>query len=73
MAYNYDRASGPWYRKKRTWAAIALVVIIVIVVPVAVVTTRNKKDANRYPDYSRLNYTLLETCMLIILITVRLS
>ena len=58
--HNYPR---PWYQKKRTWAALlALVVILVIVIPVAVVVTRNKNRANSYPDYSAVNYTLLETC-----------
>ncbi|OIW30281.1 hypothetical protein CONLIGDRAFT_362031 [Coniochaeta ligniaria NRRL 30616] len=61
MAYGNvnEKYSSPWYRKKRTWAAVALVIIIAIVVPVAVVVTRNKKSA--YPDYTTLNYTLLET------------
>lgn len=62
--YDYDgKDSAPWYRRKRTWAIVALAVIIAIVVPVAVTVTRNKKHEEAYPDYSKLNYTLLETCM----------
>ena len=62
MARGRERYSTPWYRKKRVWAAVALVVLIAIVVPVAVVVTRNKEHANSYPDYTALNYTLLDTC-----------
>jgi hypothetical protein len=62
MDYRREEYASPWYRKKRTWAAVALVIILVIVVPVAVVVSRNKNRANAYPDYSTLNYTLLETC-----------
>lgn len=62
MDYGREAYSSPWYRKKRTWAAAALAIIIVIVVPVAVVVSRNNERENSYPDYSPLNYTLLETC-----------
>lgn len=65
MAYGNEKYSSPWYRKKRTWAVVALVIIIAIVVPVAVVVTRNKNRENAYPDYTKLNYTLLETCELL--------
>jgi hypothetical protein len=56
---DYD---SPWYRKKRTWTAVALVIVIVIVVPIAVTVTRNKKHGDSYPNYNPVNYTLLETC-----------
>ncbi|KAI1438822.1 concanavalin A-like lectin/glucanase domain-containing protein [Xylaria sp. CBS 124048] len=57
------KVNEPWYRprywRKRTWAlvvaTIAIVIIIVVVVPVKVV------QANRYPDYSKLNYALADT------------
>lgn len=66
MARGHHRETyaSPWYRKKRTWAAAALIILLVIIVPVAVVVSRNKKHANAYPDYTTLNYTLLETCEL---------
>ncbi|XDG02035.1 hypothetical protein ABKA04_001650 [Annulohypoxylon sp. FPYF3050] len=53
----------PWWNpkswRKRTWAIVAaivaVIIVIVIVVPVEVV------KANRYPDYSFINYTLSDT------------
>lgn len=67
MARFYEEPSEPWYKpkywQKRTWAlvlsSIAIIIIIVVVVPVEV--TKNHKG-NSYPDYTKLNYTLLETC-----------
>ncbi|KAI0470964.1 glycoside hydrolase family 16 protein [Xylariaceae sp. FL0804] len=62
---NDDMAAGrqAWSRPgswgKKTWAIVAAVVavvlVIVIVVPVEVA------KANRYPDYSKLNYSLADT------------
>ncbi|KAH9909969.1 glycoside hydrolase family 16 protein [Xylariomycetidae sp. FL2044] len=55
-------ASQPWYQprywRKRTWAFVVIAIIIAIVVAVvpAVLVTR----ANRYPDYSQLNYSLAD-------------
>jgi hypothetical protein len=48
------------YWRKRTflWSALGLIIIVVIVVAVAV--TEVKKNA--YPDYSKLNYSLVDTC-----------
>ena len=44
---------------KRCWIilAVALVIIAIIIIVVAVVVSR----ANRYPDYSKLNYSLVDT------------
>ncbi|KAI0398313.1 glycoside hydrolase family 16 protein [Xylariaceae sp. FL0594] len=52
----------PWYKprywRKRTWAgvifALAAIIVIVVVVPVKVT------QANRYPNYSKLNYTVAD-------------
>lgn len=60
---NYAR-DEPWWKPrywgKKTWAIVAAVVavilIIVIVVPVKL------SQANRYPNYSRLNYALADEC-----------
>ena len=51
-----------WSRRSKVVAVIGVVVIlfIIIVVPVAVVESRD----NRYPDYSKLNYQLTDTCRL---------
>lgn len=46
--------------RKRTWAGIAIALIIAIVVGVAVGVMVAK--ANRYPDYSKLTYSLQDTC-----------
>lgn len=65
----YEEYTGPWwnpnYWTKKVWAIviIGIAIIIAIVVPVAVVVTRNNTEANKYPDYSAVNYTLKETCM----------
>lgn len=66
MARYYEEHSEPWYKpkywRKRTWALVVatLVVVIVIVIAVPIAVTRNKK--NSYPNYSKLNYTLTDTC-----------
>lgn len=46
-----------WSRKCWIISAIISVVVLVIVIVVAVVVSRQ----NRYPDYSALNYRLVET------------
>lgn len=60
MAYIKDQ---PWWKPQhwrvRTWviAGVVLVVIIIaIVVPVKVT------EANRYPNYSTLDYSLIDEC-----------
>jgi hypothetical protein len=65
FARNVQARGSPWH--PRNWALRtklcagfgAVVLLIIIVVP-AVVVTRN----NRYPAYSKLNYTLKDTCKL---------
>lgn len=60
MVVESPTASGPKSWGKKVWIGIGaaiVIVIIAIVVPVVVVT-RN----NRYPDYTKLTYTLSETC-----------
>jgi hypothetical protein len=52
----------PWYKRRLTWAIGLLLIIIAIAVPIAVVTVRNNQWQNRYPDYSKLNYALSDTC-----------
>lgn len=61
MAYPGDE---PWWKprywRKRTWAivgvVVAVIIVIVIVVPVEVA------QANRYPNYSTLDYSLVDEC-----------
>lgn len=61
MAY---RGSAPWYQPrywtKRTWVIVGLIaaVILVIVIVVPVEVTK----ANRYPNYSKLQYSLADEC-----------
>lgn len=50
----------PWYKRKRTWIISAVVLIIAIIV--AVVAGVLVTKANRYPDYTKLNYSLQDTC-----------
>ncbi|CAG8981220.1 hypothetical protein HYALB_00012549 [Hymenoscyphus albidus] len=66
MAKEYDNLNSqkrPWYDAKgwgkKAWIGIfiAFVIIVIVVVVPSVVVTRN----NRYPDYTRLNYTLTDT------------
>ncbi|KAJ8131649.1 hypothetical protein O1611_g1974 [Lasiodiplodia mahajangana] len=59
MAYAKNEAWwNPKYWSKKTWAAVGVVVaaiiVIVIVVPVKV------SEANRYPNYSKLDYSLVD-------------
>lgn len=48
------------YWSKRTLILSALAVVIVIVIVIAVAVVEVKKNA--YPDYSKLNYSLVEQC-----------
>jgi len=63
MIYDNDNGAGsrrnPQNWSRRCWIILAVicVVILAIVIPVAVVVSR----ANRYPDYSTLNYNLVDT------------
>ncbi|KAH9989997.1 glycoside hydrolase family 16 protein [Xylariaceae sp. FL0662B] len=54
------RANQPWYNpkywRKRTWAIVAIIIIAIIIV--VVVTPIEVAKANRYPNYTKLNYTL---------------
>lgn len=63
----YEDVTGPWWKPttwtKKVWALViaGITAVVVIVIVVAVVVTRNNANANKYPDYSQLNYTLKET------------
>lgn len=50
-----------WRKRSFIWPALGLITVIVIVVAVAV--TEVKKNA--YPDYSKLNYSLVDNCKVI--------
>ncbi|KAK7967382.1 endo-1-3(4)-beta-glucanase [Apiospora aurea] len=58
---NMSRYVGvqPWYKRKRTWVIGAVVLIVAIIV--AVVAGVLVSKANRYPDYTKLNYSLQDT------------
>lgn len=67
-AYKIDAdgtLSPRWYDVKawgkRVWAGViaGIVIIIIIIVVVAVVVSKK----NKYPDYSKLTYSLSETCL----------
>lgn len=50
---------------KRAWGIVCGVAIaIIVVVAVVAVVESNKARANRYPDYTKLNYSLSDTCKL---------
>ena len=55
----------PWYNprywRRRTWIILGVVtaVALAIAVPVGVTVERSR---NRYPNYTRINYGLAETC-----------
>ncbi|KAI0166789.1 glycoside hydrolase family 16 protein [Hypoxylon sp. FL1284] len=57
---NYAQPKAPWWNprswRKRTWAIVAAILIAIIVI--AIVAPVEVAKANRYPDYSPLNYTL---------------
>lgn len=67
--YKADRSAAPmssWYSVrgwgKRAWAIVGASVVVLIIIIIAVAVTVKKKS--RYPDYSKLTYTLSETCSL---------
>ncbi|KAL7625149.1 hypothetical protein AAE478_004364 [Parahypoxylon ruwenzoriense] len=49
---------NPRYWRKRTWAIFAAILVIIIIV--AVVTPVEVAKANRYPNYTKLDYTLAD-------------
>ena len=54
-----------WSRKVWVWIGTGIVVVVAAVVG-AVVGVRLAKDGSgSYPNYSRLNYTLIDTCELV--------
>ena len=61
MAYEQKQ---PWwnpkYWSKRTWAIVVPAVIVVLIV--VIVTPVKVAEANRYPNYTRLDYSLADTC-----------
>jgi hypothetical protein len=64
---SYDEKRARWYHVRRwtpiVWAGvISIVIIIVVAIVVPVIVVRNKNNANAYPDYVKLNYSLHETC-----------
>lgn len=59
MGYKYG-VETPWWKRKRVW--VASLVLLVIAVVVAVVAGVLVSRANRYPDYTKLNYQLRDTC-----------
>ena len=69
MARRPYEKGAPWYDLRKwgalTWAGAAaaaiVVVVAVIVVPVLLVT-RRKSSSDPYPNYSKLNYSISETC-----------
>lgn len=48
-----------WSKRLLILSALAVVIVIVIIIAVAVVEVKK----NAYPDYSQLNYTLVDQCM----------
>jgi len=47
-----------WSRRVWIGVVVAAIIVLVAVIVGAVLGTR----ANRYPDYSKLNYSLVDTC-----------
>ena len=63
----FDREDSyyhPWYNfkywGKKAWAGALAVVVLVIVIIIIIAVEVTKKNA--YPDYTKLNYSLAETC-----------
>jgi hypothetical protein len=54
----YSR-SNPKSWSKKCWIIVAAVLVIVLIIIIAVAVTVSR--ANRYPDYSKLNYSLTDT------------
>lgn len=61
--------NAPWWKpaywRWRTWAIVAVVLIIAIVAGAVAGVLVTK--ANRYPDYSKLSYSLAEECKFLLL------
>lgn len=59
-----DTLNQPWYDVrewgKKAWIAVGAIVVLVIVIVVIIAVEVSKK--NKYPDYTKLNYSLAETC-----------
>jgi hypothetical protein len=59
-----DTLNSPWYDVrewgKKIWIAVGAIVVLVIIIVVIIAVEVTKK--NKYPDYSKLNYSLAETC-----------
>lgn len=68
----WSEFKSPWNPKnwsRRIWLIVATVTILIVVAIVATVigvrATRDNGGGNSsYPDYSKLNYTLVDTCEL---------
>ena len=54
----WDVKSWGW-KKWAVFGGIGVVLLVVIIVAAAVVST----NKNRYPNYSKLNYRIVDTCM----------
>jgi hypothetical protein len=59
-----DTLAPRWYDAKRwgkkVWIVVAAIIAVVIIIVVVGVVEGEKK--NKYPDYSRLSYSLADTC-----------
>lgn len=76
MAYSHEygypsSSESRWNPKnwsRRIWlivcSAIIVVVIVIVAAVVGVNATKNNSKSSSYPDYTKLNYTLLDTCEL---------
>jgi len=49
----------PWWR--RAWPLLAIAVVIILIT-IIVVPVEVEKKKNQYPDYSKLTYSLADTC-----------
>lgn len=61
--YEETKSSSPTSPRnwgKRVWIGVAAAVVIIIAVVVGVVV--GLRRPNTYPNYSKLNYALLDTC-----------
>lgn len=60
-----DTLAPKWYDAKRwgkkVWIAVAAIIAIVIIIIVVGVVEGEKK--NKYPDYSKLSYSLTDTSL----------
>jgi hypothetical protein len=79
MAYSDydDRERSRWNIcgwSKKVWIIVSVIVVIVVVivaVAAGVVVSQNN-EKNRYPDYTKLNYGLSETCKSLIFLLIPL-